>query len=199
MRQFFQLLIPQKAETILSLTLGVLILSLLNIQRFWLILGGDDSAQNAAEHSSWDNLLTNAINVLDSHINPNWLDILMWLLIGCLGFLVFSFITGSIKAAEEEVELVHYFTNPNGRHHEILVFISKLVVRVVGILGSLLWVSIFFELFMPFCSKLFFTAVTSLPEAIYWLWLVIAIGMFAAGLYLFAILARLVALKTRIL
>lgn len=198
MRQFFKLIFPQKIEIILSLALAVLFSSILNAKRFWFVIEGD-TALAAAEKSSLDSYLSGILNHIDRYVNPNWLDLVMWLLIGCLGFLTFTTITAAIKSAEDEVEIIHYFHNPNGRRHEVIAYLSKFVVRVCGLLGGIIYLVTFFDIIMPFCSKLFFTSVTTLPDAVSWLWLGFSIIAFGASLYGFAIFARLVALKVRIL
>jgi hypothetical protein len=197
MKEFYRLIIPEKAEAFLVFIIGAVVLILLNIKRFWLILDGNP-ATVVASQEGYDNFFTKFTAMLDSHINPNWLDLVMWLLIGCLGFLIFSIITASFKSAEQEVELLHYFKNPNGRNHEIIAFVSKAVVRITAILGGIIWLVAFINVIMPFCTKVLFTSVTSLSDPESWLWMILSVVIFAISIYLFEVIVRLIALRTRI-
>jgi hypothetical protein len=197
MRQFAKLLLPAKAEIVLVISLSTFLLIILNAKRLWLVVEGG-TAISAATINSFDNYLSDLIQKLDTYVNPNWLDFIMWLIIGGLGFLVFSFITASLKSAEDEVGIMHYYTRPRGRLHEVMAYLSRIIARVVGILGLLFWIYAFFVAILPFCSKLFFTSVTSLPAITSIFWLIISIIIFAIGIYSFIIFVRIITLKSRI-
>jgi hypothetical protein len=197
MRQFAKLLLPEKAEVVLTLSISAFLLIVINAKRFWLVVDGS-TAVSAATINSFDSYLSNLIQRLDTYVNPNWLDFIMWLIIGGLGFLVFSFITATVKSAEDEAEIMHYYSRPQGRHHEAIVFLSRIVARMVGVLGLLFWIYTFFGVILPFCSKLFFTSVSSLPAPTSIFWLILSITIFAVGLYGFMVFARVITLRPRV-
>jgi hypothetical protein len=126
------------------------------------------------------------------------LDFIMWLIIGCVGFLVFSVIAASVKSAENEAEILHYYTKPQGRHHEIIALMSRFAVRLLGVLGGVVWFYAFIGSFLPFSTKLFFTSVTTLPDLVSVFWLLVSIIITGATVYGFMIFIRLILLKSRV-
>ena len=197
MQSLKRLFLPEKAEAITAVSISIFLLCALNAKRFWLILGGDTVA-DASGQSSWDSILSNVMVSLDKYISPNFLDLVVWLIVGCLGFIVISAIIAAINTAESEANILHYYANPKGQRHEIIAFITKVLIRLVGLVGGLFWVIVFLKNVTPFCVKLFFTSITSIADYQSWLWAVLTVLIMAGSLYAFAILGRLIALKARI-
>jgi hypothetical protein len=197
MKKFYKLVIPEKVEIILFLSIALGLLLLQNIKRFWLLLQGDavvvvenvKSIDNAASSS-----LTSAMN----KISPRLVDFLLWALIGCVVFVIISIVIAFIKSMDSEAEFLHYYQSPSGRIHEINSFLTKLGVRLIGFIGLFIWFLYFVNVVNTTLCGWFFTAIGSLGEPSSWLWLFLSIVLMAACLFLFVIFARLIALKPRI-
>jgi hypothetical protein len=104
-----------------------------------------------------------------------------------------------IKNTDSEMEFLHYYKSPSGRKHEIIVFLTKIAVRLAGLFAIILWLNIFIRIINHWLVGLLFTPVISPKNPISWLWLVVSLLIMALCLYAFAIFARLVLLKPRVL
>lgn len=197
MKEFYKLIIPEKVEIVLFLSVSACFLLIQNVKRFWLLLQGDAiivAKKTDSIDSSISNFITNNLN----DISPRLVDFLLWALIGCVVFIVISFIIALIKNLDEEAELLHYYRSPKGRIHEINSFLVKYVIRLTGLISFVIWLLYFVDIASPTISRWFFAAAVSLNELSSWLWLLFSIVLLAACLYVFAILARLVVLKPRV-
>jgi hypothetical protein len=196
MKQLFRLVIPKKAEVFVFISGGLLLLLLQNIKHIWSTLSGGAAVLDPNTLGT-GNTFVNHLKSLEGQINPRLVDFTVWLLLGCFAYIVISFLVALLKSADDEVELIHYYKFPKGRSHEINAFLTKLALRFAGLLGIVVWLSIFLKTVNPYLTQLFFTS-TTLNEPASWLWLPYALVFYAASLYLFAVLIRLVFLKPRV-
>lgn len=199
MHQFFRLIIPEKVELLLFGSIGLALLFVQNISGFRALFKGDtvEIVTNNLDNS--DYVVANFLNGLEDKINPRVIDLIVWILVGCVVFVVVSVIIASLKSANSEAELLHYYINPKNKAHEIHIFMTKIAIRISGIIGLFIWVFYFAKTISPYFSELFFTSICTLKDPISLLWLLLSFVIYGLCLYVFAILARLIALKPRVL
>jgi hypothetical protein len=197
MEQIKRLVLPEPIEIVVFLILSTALLLIENIKRFWLVLQGD-MVIVVKRLNSTDGAIGDYIAGIQQFISPKLVDFLLWALIGCFVFIVASLLIAFIKTLGTETELLHYYRSPFGRAHELNSFLTKIIIRVIGILSLLLWFGYFTRVANPYLVKLFFTSLTSLKDPASWLWLLISITLFTICIYFFAILIRLIALRPRI-
>jgi hypothetical protein len=197
MKQLYRLAIPESIEFVFFLIVSVVLLLSENIKRFWVLLGGD-TIIIAKQKGSIDNTFKETLTNLINNINPKIVDFLVWILIGCVVFVIISVIIAFIKSLENEAELLSYYRSPKSRAQEINSFLTKLAVRFIGILGIILWFIYFIKVINPAINRWFFTSLTSLKSPSSWFWLAISIVLFTFCIYLFAVLFRIIALRPRI-
>ncbi|HUD03309.1 MAG TPA: hypothetical protein VMR51_00760 [Patescibacteria group bacterium] len=197
MKQYYKLLVPSWIEIILFTALGLFVLIALNAKRFWLLASGNTlNWVNNIEGT--DNLFSRFIkNNLDK-INPHVIDFFVWIIIGCVVFVLVSVMIATIKSADDEVELIHYYQNPSSRIHEINAFLTKIAVRIVGIFGLIFWTIVFIKSINISLTRHFFVSVTTLKSPSSWLWLVMSVILYTICIYSFALLFRVIMLKPRI-
>lgn len=197
MKEFYKLVIPEPYESIFIMLLSVVLLLLENIKRFWLLLQGD-TAVIARQTNAVDYTIVDTLGSVLDNISPKLVDFTLWALIGCIVFVIFSFIVAFLKNINSEAELLQYYKNPVNKAQEWFVFLTKAAVRASGVLGIIIWFFYFLNVLNPKINNMFFTSVASFNSPVYWMWLVISIVLFAFCIYVFVILARLIALKPRI-
>jgi hypothetical protein len=197
MKPLLKLIVPEKAEIVVFISISLLLLLIQNIKRFWVFFDGT-SIDTLTQTGGLDTQISNFFTNLEARIDPRIADFLVWVLVGSVVFALFSYVVAALKSASDEAELVHYYKSPKGRAHEINAFITKVAVRLAGIIGIVIWLVIFLKNINPSLTKLFFTSATNLSDPASWLWIVLSIVMFAGSLYVFAILVRVIALKPRI-
>ena len=197
MKPLLKLILPEKAEVVVFVSIGFLLLLAQNIKRFWVFFDGT-SVNALSETGGLDTQVSNFFINLEARVDPRVADFLVWVLVGSVVFALFSYVFAAYKSASDEVELVHYYRSPQGRAHEINAFITKIAVRLAGVVGIVIWLAIFLKNINPSLTKLFFTSATTLDDPASWLWIVLSVVLFAASLYLFAILVRIIALKPRV-
>jgi hypothetical protein len=197
MRLFYRLIIPEPIEAIVLVIISISIMLIENIKRFWMMLQGD-SVIIVNQSSNTENLLSDYVRGLQQFVSPKLVDFLLWALIGCFVFVVISLIIAFFKTLDKETELLHYYRSPIGKAHELNSFLTKLAIRVIGVLSMVLYFGYFTRAVNPYLVKLFFDSITSLKDPVSWLWLFISIALFTASLYIFVLLIRLIALKPRI-
>lgn len=197
MRPFLKLVIPEKAESVLFISLSLVLLVLQNIKLLWLSLGGNDAA-SLSTTSDLSEVVSSHYLTFEANLDPRIADFIVWMLVGSIVFALFSYLMAVLKSTSDEVELVHYYRSPKGRAHEVNVFISKFAMRAVGVFGLLVWTVLFLKSINPTFTKLFFTSVTTLNDPASWLWLGLSIVVMAIALYVFAICARIIVLRPRV-
>lgn len=197
MKPFLKLIIPEKAELILFISLGLILLVVQDAQILWLALGGSDAVSidtgnNLGAHISY------RYHIFEDTLDPRIADFVVWMLIGSIMFTIVSYVIAAAKSASDEAELVHYYRSPKGRSHELNAFFSKIAMRAVGVFGFIVWLVVFIQAINPALTKSFFVSATNLGDASSWLWLVVSVVAMAMALYVFAIFARIVALRPRV-
>jgi hypothetical protein len=197
MEQIKKLILPQRIEVIFMTVVAVSLLLILNIKRFQSVLEGY-AAVEASGQSSWDSAIGGIMDRVDTYISADILDIFVWLIIGCLGFVVISTIIAAAQTAKTEYDILHYYKKPSGRHHEIIVFVAKIATRLASLIIGLVWLSVFLSTVMPFCVKFFFTSVTTISDYQSWFWAILTTLIMATSLYSFVIILRLLTLKARL-
>ena len=197
MEHIKRLILPEPVEIAVLLILSTALLLVENIKRFWLVLHGD-TAIFIKQPNSTDGSIDNYIAGIQQYISPRLVDFLLWASIGCFVFVAASLLIAFLKNLGKETELLYYYRSPSGRAHELNIFLTKIVVRVIGIISLLLWFGYFTRIANLYLVKLLFTSITSLKEPVSWLWLVVSIVLFTICIYFFAILIRLIALRPRI-
>ncbi|MCK9641684.1 MAG: hypothetical protein M0R39_17410 [Prolixibacteraceae bacterium] len=197
MDELKKLVIPEPLETLLFFIFGALVLGLENAKNFFDLLRGDlvvfvaKSSDQTGAVSHW---LSNTFD----RVNPKIIDFTVWLLVGCMVFIVASVLIALIKSTDDEVDLLHYYKSPSGRRHEVIAFLTKIVVRLAGLFGFVLCLSLFIKVLNPWLVGLVLTSVTSIKEPVSWLWLIISLVLMPVCLYIFAICLRIVMLKPRV-
>jgi hypothetical protein len=197
MKEFLRLILPEPAEVILFVAMGVILMLVQNVKRYIGMLDGENP-DVVAQIGGIDQFFQNIVANTEAKIDPRVADMVIWMLIGALSFMLFSVIVASIKSYQNEHTLIEYYKSASGRHHEIIAYVSHVAVRVVGITGYLIWLVVFIKDINPLLTKQFFVATTSLTDPLSWLWVVLSVVLMAAALYLFAIFARLAVLKERV-
>lgn len=196
MKEIQKLIIPDKIEALLYLVVGFVLLLALNIKKFWLYLGGTDVEQ--LKYSELVNpTVQNFIFKLDNDIIPRVADFIVWMAIGVILFLVVTFVLAAINSTKEQISLAEYINKPKN-NRETVNRLVRLAIRVFGVVSALIWLNVFFIKLLPDLTKLFFTSILSLNDPASWLWLLVTTLASAAGLYLFAIIFRFIALKARV-
>ena len=198
MNQIKKLILPELSELILFLVIGLGSVILLNLKNFWMLLSGDTTTYIVNTGKSKGFIGSWLIN-LQNHINPRLVDFIVWLLIGCLVFVMLSLVISALKNAGDEAELLHYYRSPVGKRHEMVVYLTKIAIRLVGFLGFIFWFIVFIELIGSWLAGLFFTSATSLNNISSWVWLFMSTVISSLCIYLFAILSRLIILKPRVI
>jgi|GEM_PF-954292 len=197
MTTVYKLIIPERLEALLYLLFAPTILSLQSYKSIKLFL---DNATNTVAADSGDLQIKISIWTTDllNKIDPRWIDFLVWLLVGCIVFMIASVIIASIKTTEDETRLLQYYRSPKGKRHEINAFVTKATVRMAGAIGAFLWLIVFLTYINKTLVNFFFNTLVNIKEPASWLWMPIIIMMFAAAIYVFTIMLRLVFLKIRI-
>lgn len=194
MKDFFKLLIPQKLEVFVFSLFGFIFILLVNVQNFWAAM----TSQTVYVTTPKINPINDWLIGIQSNINPKIIDFIVWLLIGSLVFILASTIMAMVKNTEDEVEILHYYRTPKGRGHEAVAYLTKIAVRIAGILGLIVWLDFFIYNFNPWLTKIFYSSVTNLNDFSSWLWVFLTIFFMSICIYVCAIFIRISALKIRI-
>jgi hypothetical protein len=197
MKELLRLALPEPAEILFFSVLAIIALLIQNIKRYIDLLDGANP-DVVAQIGGIDGFFKTNIADIESKIDPRIADLVIWMLIGAIAFMIFSVIVASIKSYQNEHDLIEYYKSSSGRNHEIIVYVSHIAVRIVGVTGFLVWFVFFTKDVNPFLTKQFFIASISLTDITSWVWLIASIIFMALALYLFAIFARLVVLKERV-
>ena len=197
MKDLLKLVIPEKIEIIVFLMAALGLLIVENVKRFWVFADGQ-SLSSLQAAGGYDTQISDWFINLQARIDPHFADFIVWVLIGSVLFVGLSYVVAAIKSVRNEAELVSYYKSPQGRVHEINVFLTKLAIRVIGVFGLIVWSSIFLKHINPAISKLFFSSIITIRDPASWLWVGLSVIALTVALYVFAIFARLIALKTRV-
>lgn len=197
MDELKKLIIPEKSELVFVLSMSIALLFFENFRRYKNYWTGDLYAVSASAKGI-DTYIADWFMGIEAKIDPRFVDFIAWLLIGAIAFATISVLVAMYHSANQEVELLHYYRNPGGKHHEMITFISKTAIRFAGAVGFLFWLIVFFRLVNPALVLQFFSATIHINEPISWLWIILSIVLLAASIYMFAILARFVALRVRV-
>jgi len=197
MRQFFRLLLPEKAELLVYFSLGLLLLLLQNVRRIWTVLNGKTAVINTHILGT-NNILVIHFKNFENGISPEVVSFAVWLLIGCIVYIFISFIIAILKSTEDEAELVHYYKFPNGKNHEINAFLTKVAVRIAGVICLILWISLFLKTINPYVNRTLYFAFNSTKEIHELVKIPLVFILYVVCLYLFAVITRLIFLKIRI-
>lgn len=198
MKPFVKLIVPEKAEIFLYVSIGLGVLLLENVRRFWLYFGGRE-ADTLSETGGIEMQLSNWFTNAEARLDPRIADFLVWMLIGCIVFALFEYIVASIRTTDEEVTLLQNTKSARSKTQEFRTFMAKLATRIAGVIGLLFWTVIFLRGVNPSLSKLFFVNATSITDPISWLWIALSVVAMAASLYAFVIAVRVIMLRPRIL
>jgi hypothetical protein len=199
MSEDLRLIIPEKAEAVFFVVLGLITMIVLNIQRL-LLLMGDVSVTEVKNAFAFDTRIANALVGFESGLDPRFVDIAVWMLVGLATFIGISFFIGWWHSFRQEVSVVEYYRHPKSFHagHEVNAFLARGAVRAFGVIGLILWLFLFFADIVSGLSVLFIGALTNISEPSSWLWLVLCPVFCAVGLYVFAILLRMITLRSRV-
>lgn len=197
MKPFKSLILPEKPEIVAYISVAFALLFAQSVRRFWVYIGGA-SAPAVSNTKGLDTLLSDWYLKFEGSIDPRYADFFIWMLVGCVVFALFNYTAAAIKSASDEADMLRYYHSPKGRLQEANAFITKMALRIAGVMGMTLWAVIFLKQINPTLTKLFFTSVTTPTDPISWLWIVLTIIGFATCLYVFTILARIIALKPRV-
>ncbi|MFO0882241.1 MAG: hypothetical protein U0491_02215 [Candidatus Saccharimonadales bacterium] len=198
MKPFLKLIAPEKAEVVVFLSVSLALLIIENIQKFWLLLGGkdantlSDTGDFATQFGNW------YLNNIEAKIDPRFIDFLVWMLIGCVVFALFEYIVVQVRSTDEEISLLHDTRSQKSRASEFRTYIARLAVRIAGIIGFLLWFALFTGTLNKGLANLFFVNASTLNQISSWLWVVLSVIAMAVTLYVFAIFARIIALRPRV-
>lgn len=197
MGELKKLLKPQKSELFILFCITLALLFFENFNRYVGLLGCDDRV-TSSNSNQFSGYLSDWFLGIEAKIDPRFVDFIAWLVIGAIVFAIVSVFVAMYHSANQEVELLHYYRNPVGRRHEVITFISKTAIRLAAILGILGWLIVFLKYINPTLAAKFFTATTHMASPISWFWLITSTVLFAASMYVFAILARFATLKVRV-
>lgn len=197
MKPFLRLITPDVAEAVAYASIGLALLLVQNIQRFWVYLDGN-VVSVASDSGGIDTGISEWLLHLESQIDPRIVDFMAWVLVGSVVYIVISYMIAGLKSASDEVGVIHYYRSPKGRVHELNAFLAKLSVRIAAVIGLVGWFFVFLQYINPIFSKLFFTAVLTPLDPVSWLWFVLTVGLYAASLYAFSVFARLIMLRPRV-
>lgn len=199
MRDLLKIIVPEKTEAIVFGIFGLLLLIVLNIQRILLLAGGV-SVQEVKNALSLDVTISNSLTGFEANIDPRFVDIGVWMLVGLGTFLAISFFIGWWHSVRQEVSVVEYYKHPKSYHagHDVLVFLSRGALRLFGAVCFVIWIFVFFENVTAELSTLFMGALTNMSDPVSWLWLVLTPLLCGIGLYLFAIFMRMIVLRSRV-
>jgi hypothetical protein len=198
MNPIIKLIIPERSEIILYSSFSLFLLLVQNVKRFQLIFKGETVAiANKTEPTA--NFFKSLLEDVEQKINPRIIDFLLWIIIGSILFFLISLMVAVIKSAHDEIEVLHYYKNPKNKAHEIHILLTKLAIRLISLIGLIIWMSIFLKTVNPNLVNQFFALVIDLKDPLSWVWLPLTVAAYSICLYLFAILLRLIALKQRII
>jgi hypothetical protein len=197
MKEFIKLIVPEPLEIIFFSIIAIILLVLQNIGLYIKLIDGQNP-DVVANFGGVEQYFDELISRIESYVDPTIADMVLWMLIGAISFVAISFITAAIKSYQDEHALIEYYRSPNGRQHEIISYISKIALRVIGVLGFVVWTLIFFKQINPALTSSFFAA-TITPTNLYsWAWFFVCIICMALALYVFALFIRLAVLKERV-
>lgn len=197
LREIKNLLLPSKSELLLYPALAIFLLVAQNIGRYWSYFSGV-SFEQVKNASSLGSRIEFWLLDGEAKIDPRIADFFVWMLLGMVVISVILFVQSNLRNANDERDLLEHMRNPQNRTHELEVFSLKIATQVAAFIGMLIYARIFLGSINTGLTSLFFASSLSLNHPVSWLWLFVSIALLAAALYVFAILGRIMFLKTRV-
>ena len=197
LREIKTLIIPTKSEYLLYLASALFLLVAQNVSRYWSYFSGV-SFEELKYASSFGGRIEYWILESEAKFDPRIADFFVWMLLGMIAISVVLFVQSNIRNANDERDLLEHMRNPQNRTHELEVFSLKIATQVAAFIGILIYARIFLGSINTGLTSLFFASSLSLNHPDSWLWLFVSIVLLAAALYVFAILGRIMFLKTRV-
>jgi hypothetical protein len=192
------LILPTKSELLLYGAAALFLLVAQNISRYWSYFSGVKFEEVKNANTASGQVQYWILNT-EAKIDPRIADFFVWMLLGMIAISLVLFVQSNLRNANDERTLLEHMRNTKTKTHELEVFFLKVATRVAAAIGLLIYLRIFLGSINPSLMSLFFTSSLSLNEIASWLWLVVSIALFAAALYVFAILGRTMFLKTRVI
>jgi hypothetical protein len=197
MDKIIKLLVPEKLEALLYFLLGFILIIVVDIKLFISYLTAS-SGETIDSLGYFKNVLLAKIFSLEQYIDPRFVDVLVWALLGSVIIMIILVVEASIASAKEEEQLLKYLSNPDSKSQETKLFIIKLTIRIAAIVGLIFYIRTFFLDIVPLLAANFFISVTSLKLLEPVLLALVCPFLAAIGIYIFAIFARLIALRPRV-
>ena len=195
MKEILKLLLPEKIEALFYVMISLLCLILLSYSNLKTNIFNYPGAPINIRQQNW---LSLKVNQWSSAIGPKAATFLVWLIIGCLIYLLISVIIASVRSVDEEVGMMHYFRSVSDKKHEWHVFITKAVIRLTSLIALFFWLFLFLGYINRKLVFLFNSSLLHISQPVSWLWLPFVVIIYALGLYSFAVLFRLLLLKERV-
>lgn len=197
LKEIKTLLLPAKSEYLLYSAVAVFLLIAQNIGRYWSYFSGV-SFEEVKNASSIGGRIEFWILDAEAKIDPRIADFFVWMLLGMVAISLVLFVQSNFRNANDERDLLEHMRNPKNMAHELEIFSLKIATQLAAFIGLLIYLRIFLGSINPSLTTLFFTSSLSLNEPSSWLWLVVSVVAFALSLYVIAIIARVMLLKTRV-
>lgn len=192
-----KLIKPDTTEIILYLGIGFGMLVVNNIQKFWSYLSSGADIEQVITYSDAAFEVQQKLLDLEAGIDPRLADFTVWMIIGVLSISTVFIAQKVLGDSSEEIRRASMLRKTHYKKIVTQETAYRLALRIAGILLFLIWFRLFFGSIFSRLSDLFLDASLNLfsLQVIYLPFTVIFAGL---GIYVFAICARLIALKIRV-
>jgi hypothetical protein len=197
MKNLLRIIVPEKTEAILYLCMSASLLAIQSIKPIKTIIE-TSSEVTTVSTEAYSSPVSVWVNNLLGNIDGRIIDFLVWVLVGSLVMIMLSVIIASIKTASDEVHFITYYHSPQGKHHEINVLLTKTALRLFGFSALIIWLYVLLSYLNETLTSIFYTSLVNIKHPISWLWLCLAVVVYAFSLYSITILIRITTLKVRV-
>jgi hypothetical protein len=199
MSPLVKLIKPTTSEVILFISLGVSLLFLSNIQRFWDFLSNGVSIQDVTNQT--ENIATGlqtSLLQIEAKIDPRFADFTVWLIIGAISISIVLYLQHLLEDTTQEIAYTQNIANDSYKVREWTSYVSKAALRLAGFFLLILLVRIYVGSVFSELSDAFFISLANPASVMSWVTIGSAILFTALGLYAMAICVRLLTLRIRV-
>lgn len=198
MRPIIKLLKPDYSEIALYSSIGFALLVVGNIQRLWDYTTGGLDAELAFSYTSVAGRLQEKLLTFEAGIDPRFADFTAWLVVGLLAVVLISVGQKFIELGGEDIKTTKKLKNTKFHKTQKQESITRWLLRFAGIILLIIWTRLFFGFAYLEISEIFFNAAVDILDVYSLIAIIYTIFLTGFGLYVFAICARLIALRIRI-
>lgn len=198
MQRLVKLILPEKTEIFLFLSLGLALLLLSNVQRLWNFLSGGVDFNRVGHIDEYAVVAQGKLFGIENSIDPRFADFTVWLIVGFVTIVFILLSQAILERVNSEKEDVSRISNKKQHNLEIEQYALRVMLRVAGVVTLVLWTRLFFGIIFPQLSMTFFLAATDITYWLSWAEIVYSIVMTGVSLYVFIVCLRLSTQKIRL-